>query len=133
MTHSSSQKRWPLSLRRTQRAYVAAVYARSRDPRSRDAQTAFLADLFEITPRSLRLAVRLVDAQRAGAADERSVRDLVRVVLSGRLSLTAAVKRLPKRRRANPISDAVTRFEQHADHLLAECAQLTDALAGRAS
>ena len=72
---------WPLGVRRTQRAYLAAVYVRALG--GMRGETAFLAELLEVTPRAVRLAYRLVDSQR---------HDLIYDVVRGARGLMAAVK-----------------------------------------
>ena len=82
ITHTYSRlNEWPLSVRRTQRAYLAAVYSQAVG--GRHSETAFLAELLEVTPRAVRLASRLLDSQR---------HDLIYDVVRGARGLTAAVK-----------------------------------------
>ena len=78
MTQKSQLKEWPLGVRRTQRAYVAAIFNQVSN-----APTAMLAELLDVTPRAVRLASRLVNSQR---------HELIYAVVGGRRGLTAAVK-----------------------------------------
>ena len=78
----------PPSVRRAQRACLAAVFIRAGGRRT---ETAYLAGLLDITPRSIRLASRLLEAHRD---------DLLVTVTRGRLSLAAAVSRVERDARA---------------------------------
>ena len=96
MTYKSQLEGQPLSVRRAQRAYLAAVFNQA----SRKPQTTFLAELLEISPRSVQLASRLLDSRR---------HDLVTDVLRGYRSLTAAVRQAEDRERQSSAGEAVGR------------------------